>query len=81
MINPGHYDLITRSARSGLMKKETVYTLSEEKKLWFKETYGMIVSNLVDEEIGDRNSEKIARLIGAISILRIMADTLNIKIK
>lgn len=65
----------------GLMEKETVYTLSEEQKLWFKETYGMVVSNLVDEEIGDRNSEKIARLIGAISILRIMADTLNIKIK
>ena len=65
----------------GLMKKETVHTLSEEQQLWFKETYGMIVSNLVDEEIGDRNRERIARLIGAISILRIMADTLNIKIK
>lgn len=55
--------------------------VSEEQQLWLKETYSTIVSDLVDEEIGDRNLEKIARLIGAISILRIMADTLNIKIK
>lgn len=74
-------DLLAETEKRGLMKKETVHSLSEEQQLWFKETYGMIVSNLVDEEIGDRNSEKIARLIGAISILRIMADTLYIKIK
>lgn len=74
-------DLRAEIEKRGLMKKETVYALSERQQLWFKETYGMIVSNLVDEEIGDRNSEKIARLIGAISIFRIMADTLNVKLK
>lgn len=74
-------DLRAEIEKRGLMKKETVYALSERQQLWFKETYGMIVTNLVDEEIGDRNSEKIARLIGAISIFRIMADTLNIKLK
>ena len=73
--------LQAETEKRGLMKKETVYALSERQQLWFKETYGMIVSNLVDEEIGDRNSEKIARLIGAISIFRIMADTLNVKLK
>lgn len=65
----------------GLMEKEVVHILSEGQQQWFKETYSLIVSDLVDEEIGDRNHEKIARLIGAISILRIMADTLGIKLK
>ena len=74
-------DLRAEIEKRGLMKKETVYALSERQQLWFKETYGMVVSNLVDEELDERNSEKIARLIGAISILRIMADTLNIKLK
>ena len=67
--------------RRGLMKKETVHSLSEEQQLWFKETYGMIVSSLVDEELGDRDREKIARYVGEISVFQVVAGFLEIKLK
>lgn len=53
--------------KRGLLEKEKA-TLSEEQQLWFKETYGLIVSSLVDEELGDRDREKIARYVGEISV-------------
>lgn len=55
--------------------------VSEEQQLWFKETYGNLVSALVDEELDEGDQKKINRLLGGISILQGVAGLLNIKIK
>lgn len=74
-------DLRAEIISRGLMKKETVHTLSEEQQLCLRETYGNLVSNLVDEELDGGDQKKINRLLGGISILQGVAGLLNFKIK
>lgn len=55
--------------------------VSEEQQLFLRESYGNLVSNLVDEELDGEDQKKINRLLGAISMLQGVAGMLKIKIK
>ena len=72
--------LQAETEKRGLMKK-TVHTLTEEQSLYLRETYGSLVSNLVDEELDGGDQKKINRLLGGISMLQGVAGLLGIKIK
>lgn len=68
--------------RRGLMKKEKS-VLTEEQQQQFREMYTFFAHDLVDEQLNldGGNREKVARILGGLSMLRIVAKRLNFNIE
>lgn len=76
-------DLRAEIEQRGLMKKETVYALSEEQQQQFREMYTIFAHDLVDEQLNldGGNPKKVARTLGGLAMLRIVAKHLNFNIE
>lgn len=76
-------DLRAEIEKRGLIKKNTAATLSEEQQQQFREMYTIFAHDLADEQLNldGGNREKVARILGGLAMLRIVAKHLNFNIE